>query len=667
MAMGMGCSGEPSAGVPDAAAYARLEGLAAGGLAVVPGPEVAAAARELRRFKTAARALELEFIYDLAHRTSLGPDLLARQDGPDDGSVFEVRVALGVSSWVAHAEVGFACEVISRLPALLVAMKSADLPESHARRFATDTGELPTDLARRVVDELLPGAAAMTLPQLRQEIVAMAMALDPEWMARVYAAALAKCNVTGRRNPDGTADITAVHLSPEGAAAAMGRLDSLARAAKADGDPRPIGIVRGLFYLAILDGTYAMLTDSQMLADMKASRPQKGDPGPGCGGRGPGTDGDGPDDNGPDGDGGPGAEGPQPEPEPGSGLTADPGSEEVELLAPSEIADSASPSLRVGRHDAASDRPVALRVSPGMGVHLRVEIATLLNANAHPAELVGMGPVGAATARDTVRAHAGGRWRWAVTDEDGHLLHAGRTRARPHGYRRPGVLSCATIDLLIPATLLARLTDPDRAPDAEGDVLAAWLPVLTDIAAGLAAAAEAPAPDPKRRFPDTALRRRILMGTRTCTGPYCQVPARRTEIDHIHPHARGGPTLEVNLTPECTTEHRLKTKGQIRVQRAGPHTLRWTTRLGVTTTVPVPPVIAARPDPNPTEQPFHDLQGTPTHGDWRDEPLWEPPRPPPRSRPKPRPRWTHTATPHPGAAPARPKPPTTVCLEKPPF
>jgi hypothetical protein len=47
----------------------------------------------------------------------------------------------------------------------------------------------------------------------------------------------------------------------------------------------------------------------------------------------------------------------------------------------------------------------------------------------------------------------------------------------------------------------------------------------------------------------------------TCVFPYCSRSARRCDVDHVVPHARGGPTATDNLAPLCRRHHRLKTHG----------------------------------------------------------------------------------------------------------
>ena len=45
----------------------------------------------------------------------------------------------------------------------------------------------------------------------------------------------------------------------------------------------------------------------------------------------------------------------------------------------------------------------------------------------------------------------------------------------------------------------------------------------------------------------------------TCVFPWCTRPARRTDCDHVIPHAEGGTTCSCNIARLCRRHHRLKT------------------------------------------------------------------------------------------------------------
>jgi hypothetical protein len=67
-------------------------------------------------------------------------------------------------------------------------------------------------------------------------------------------------------------------------------------------------------------------------------------------------------------------------------------------------------------------------------------------------------------------------------------------------------------------------------------------------------------PPPVDRYTPTPAQRRFVHARdRTCRHPGCRRPAARTDLDHVHAHAVGGPTDCANLCCLCRRHHRLKT------------------------------------------------------------------------------------------------------------
>ena len=81
------------------------------------------------------------------------------------------------------------------------------------------------------------------------------------------------------------------------------------------------------------------------------------------------------------------------------------------------------------------------------------------------------------------------------------------------------------------------------------------------------------------RFPSRRLGAAVKFRDGVCANPGCTVPAVRCDLDHLVP-VPAGPTTAANLSAECRHEHRAKTHGGHRCERAGPHTTVWTTPTG---------------------------------------------------------------------------------------
>ncbi len=66
----------------------------------------------------------------------------------------------------------------------------------------------------------------------------------------------------------------------------------------------------------------------------------------------------------------------------------------------------------------------------------------------------------------------------------------------------------------------------------------------------------------------------------TCRFPNCDVPASDCDLDHVIPHAEGGPTHASNLSCKCRTHHLLKTFWGWRDEQLRDGTLIWTSPTG---------------------------------------------------------------------------------------
>jgi hypothetical protein len=181
-------------------------------------------------------------------------------------------------------------------------------------------------------------------------------------------------------------------------------------------------------------------------------------------------------------------------------------------------------------------------------LELTADLPTLMGLVEHTAELAGWGPVIADIARQIADQRAAGGtggvggvdntvWRFSITDPiTGALLHHGITKR--------------------PTAPLERTRDPGR-------------------------------------FPTPRQRAFVTARDRTCRGPGCRVPARRTEIDHLIDHAKGGRTEIGNLDCKCSSCHDLKDSGwQITTNAYNDST--WKSLLGHRYWVPATPITRPR-------------------------------------------------------------------------
>ena len=95
----------------------------------------------------------------------------------------------------------------------------------------------------------------------------------------------------------------------------------------------------------------------------------------------------------------------------------------------------------------------------------------------------------------------------------------------------------------------------DTARKLAADPTGTWRRIVTDPVGGQIL-------DYGRRTyrPPHNLADHITARDRTCRFPGCSVPARRCDLDHIHPWDQGGETKPANLAALCRRHHRLKTE-----------------------------------------------------------------------------------------------------------
>ncbi|MGQ0467038.1 MAG: DUF222 domain-containing protein [Sporichthyaceae bacterium] len=462
--------------------------------------------------------------------------------GPDEWSSKEVKAALGLTRRTADGLVADAIGATVDAPEIGAAMLAGELDLARARLLHTLTVNLSESTRASVLATCLPLASLsgqrQTTGQLAEHATTLAMALDPHAKSAEYDTAVRQRRVVASRNPDGTSDLAGHQLPPERVAAAAARIDTLAKTAKRDGDPRPIDHLRAEIFLCTTEGTWAGLDDADILAALRATRP----------------------------DVAPGA--------------SDPQSGAVDASLPARTTPAGKPLD---------------------GIELGLLLYTALGLDLQPADLAGHGPLHAAHAVDVLSRLGAAQWRWILLDSTDHLVGTGLTPARPAGFAARSAHCDSVVNLHVHAGLLEACLKAAAAGDIpdflDEDVWETWRPVLLDIAKR---AAEPPPPpeaeDPDRRFAGARLRREVQIAHGRCIGVGCRAPARRSDLDHRHDHAKGGKTTSENSAPLCRHDHRGKHEGGWTLARTE-HGHRWTSRLGHTYDVPDRPVWRQLPDP----------------------------------------------------------------------
>jgi hypothetical protein len=602
----------------------------------VPNDEIVEVLEAQSRQLAHEQARMFAVMNEVLHRLPAGgPGAVRRGSGPAPYAADEVRAALVWSRRSADRETDLAFALVVGLPAVQEALSEGRIDRGKAVVFADHLADLTPEQAASICGRVLPVAGGLTPWQIADRIKKLILELDPEYYERRYAKAIRDRKVIAYLDADGAAVITGIGLPAEDAAAAVERIDRLARAVRRAGHPSTLDQLRADVFLGLLDGSlHGLSRDGIIEALLARIRGGSGEGVPGAAvvGHGDPRGGSDPSESG---SGRPATAAP-------SAAGSDPADGEPACAGPSR--DGAAGGDPVG-DDPTQDRPACAdpadggpaggdpvgRSSPdsvdltgadpiapdlaGTGVEVRVALSTLLGHDRRPGELPGWGPIPATTARTIVARQTRAEWRWVVLDRDGRWMSDGITRRRPDGARRDGTRA-GVVELRIPESLLVDLV---ADPAAAGP----WVRPIADIAAqhrdrdqrvrDLDA-------HPDDRYPRADLRRHIQIRDRYCVFRGCRTPARRADQDHSIDHARGGPTAAADLGPACRHDHMLKTEGGWELHQPESGVFVWTSPLGRRYPVrpepiqppPVDPVVRD-PDPghdepaDPTERPL-DLQ-----------------------------------------------------------
>ncbi|QYN32871.1 DUF222 domain-containing protein [Pseudonocardia sp. DSM 110487] len=604
--------------------------------------------------------------------TGLPDAAVSRTDEDFEWASHEIAAALTWTPTTADRELGFAL-TLRGLPPVYAALEQGLIDRGKAKVFCDHLDparrELTPAQIRRLCEHFVPLAPRWTARQLSRRLLAAIQAIDPDYHRRRYRRGLRERGVVLFLNGDGTATLSGEGLPPDEAAAAAARLDRLAEAAKRAGHPGRLGQITADLYLGMLDGAFHGLTEAQILDRLLTSRrpddrddtdagigdtsdPERGseaaDAKAGAGWEPTGAASSGAEPGRAESGGrnradeSPTGEGPT-----GEGSTGDEPASPTVAGATAAGATGSGPSPTAARPaGTGEDRWRGERIGIRQGIELRVGLATMLGCDQRPAEIPGLGPIDAQTARTVAtRQRRGARWHFAILDTHGYLLLAGplrrRPRDKPPGQGPPDRVRGGVVELHLTLAELRRFAaDPDLTRD--------WTGVIAEIAdrwADRHRMWRELGKDPRARFARGALADHVRIRDRSCVGPGCDRPARRSQLDHTIDHAHGGHTVQANIGPGCWRHHPDKDRGWTLTQPEPGHFV-WISPLGRTYRTRGEPIRPDLPDPDPPRD------GT----DQRQDPDTEPGNPH-----QLRILWRE------GRNPAPPPPPEPDTEEDPPF
>ena len=604
-----------------------------------------------RRLASWAQAGELAVAAQIASRAASRDDKIAVADDgrpvqvPADAAA-EVSLALAMTHYGACWWTDLGVTLAWRLAATGAALRSGRIDLQRARLIAETTVLLDDGAARAVEALVLPNAGFQTTGQLRAALRRAVIAADPEGAERRREEAERRAKVSLYADDEGTATLAGQSLPGTRAAAAMARINALARALKASGAGDGIDLLRAQVFTGLLLGTLPFIPpaeDGPSDCPPPDSRPPDSPPDKAPGGPDPGDEG---------GDPGPaGWTGVSPGPADGTGDFPEPGvpaDDFPEFDATGDDCDEADHPqggqpgegpVPADEDDDWADRvpsaawpglPAFLRPGPaGLGdlrpakggmLDLCVSWPTLAGLSPEPGQLSRLGPITPAEARrlaDLAAADSSAEWRVILTSPQGEALGVARIPRRQGGPAGCGGLSgrgggpgrdspvqqrdgpagavglVSRVTVIVPGDLLGSASSAvtERlAARPSGLILTAALRAASRAAERSAAIAAADAATggcshtvaSAAYKPPTALREFVVARDQTCRLPTCRQPAWRGDLDHTVPYDSGGRTCRCNLGGLCRADHLLKHRPGWSLVQTAPGTFLWTTPSGRT-------------------------------------------------------------------------------------
>jgi hypothetical protein len=425
----------------------------------------------------------------------------------------ETALALGCTRYAAGAHVELTYDLAVRLPRTYAELRAGRATAAKVKIVAAYASDLTDEDAGRFDARIAPHLENLTTGELRDRAARLLVSIDAGAAELRRERAQRRADLRVRGNTDGTATIAVDRVPPQLGAAAMARVDAVARMYVKAGAREPVGRIRAKLAVALLLG---------VLPDIDVP-PRPGD----GGGDGPGTppggggSGSGDDDGGAGGDGGPGGGvGPWPGPgypdpwdkpaapvpefpfgsvpgvpglpdlglddRPPDGLWSPGGPEEppgpphdpggraaTSRRHPEEVPDTVPwPGVPV---TAGQGRPGCLVIPPAFRprepgrIRLTVPWRSLLGLGPEAGDLTWAGPVTPGAARDLALAAAAdpaAAWQLVITDEQGRAVNC--TDLRPSRGTAPGEVPGLVSDVTVTISV------PDAAGYARSDDLAGW-------------------------------------------------------------------------------------------------------------------------------------------------------------------------------------------------
>ncbi|MGY5885570.1 DUF222 domain-containing protein [Modestobacter lacusdianchii] len=164
----------------------------------------------------------------------------------------ELSAVLNLGRGTASHRLGRALTWARKLPATFAALRVGALDERRADALADVLAHTSAEVAGQVEDSLLPEAGDLSVYRLRERATALMLELDAAAAEERRADAEKTADVRVYPSPTDGRSTLAADLPTDEAVECHDLIDQLATMLKADGDPRPIGVLRAHVLSALI-------------------------------------------------------------------------------------------------------------------------------------------------------------------------------------------------------------------------------------------------------------------------------------------------------------------------------------------------------------------------------------------------------------------------------
>ena len=172
-----------------------------------------------------------------------------------EAAAAEIRAALCLTRRAADFELGFAVELVLRVPRVWEALAAGLIDLRRARVLVSGISHLPVETAREVVERIIDRAARLTTGQIGAVLRRLCVEADPDEATSRYRQAREGRRVILEPTLEGTANLLGLDLPPDRVEAILGRIGLLARSLKTGTETRTLDQLRADVFLDLLEGT----------------------------------------------------------------------------------------------------------------------------------------------------------------------------------------------------------------------------------------------------------------------------------------------------------------------------------------------------------------------------------------------------------------------------